>query len=418
MSPRAKKPLETWRTPEQRTAHAGLVGTWYHCPAHDLLGPDEVLLLGDVVYCGREDCTERLRLAHSAVNDVSDRSWNEPSQAEKAAMRARRLDQIPATAPEAGPPPAPVEVSPEADPATPLDQVDAKPPELVHSKEAPVVARPQTVGDVVRKFIATTKASEITTKDTCIVARAAFHELTPAVVDPRVAVTLSKLVADGELYRIRRGAFRRTSAGLLCSSSVLADQGEKSPKNASNSERTQAQPSPSRDSRNPGKPLVSPNGAGSTVSHFATSNEVEKVEKSSLPESVDEHPNGRVPWSGITDSTAARGAAAEIERRARRGRTDAEKASDELAFLRSEITRLTAQVDELQGTSVPQPVGAVPLTLQLPGVLTRALTQLAATGFYGESAADVAVRMIQGQLCSMLESGGLDRAVRRQDHAA
>lgn len=59
--------MEEFRTEEQIESDTNLIGTWWRCPTHELT--EAPILLGSVAYCPQDDCDEKVKLVHSAIND-------------------------------------------------------------------------------------------------------------------------------------------------------------------------------------------------------------------------------------------------------------------------------------------------------------------------------------------------------------
>ena len=81
--------MDEFRTVEQKSADAELIGTWWRCPDHGLT--DGPILLSSIAYCPTDACPSQVKLVHSAINDP-----NANSQARSVWRKSSDLFMAPA----------------------------------------------------------------------------------------------------------------------------------------------------------------------------------------------------------------------------------------------------------------------------------------------------------------------------------
>lgn len=89
-----KKPRDDGKAAEERASDRALQGTWWRCATHGLT--QDAIVLGDGAYCPADDCSQAVRLAHSAMQDVRpDTDWTKTAD-RKGPMpyRGRRQARI------------------------------------------------------------------------------------------------------------------------------------------------------------------------------------------------------------------------------------------------------------------------------------------------------------------------------------
>lgn len=72
----------------------GLTGTWYRCPTHGLR--DDAVFLAEFMYCAHEDCSQRVTIAHSVLDDIAlklPHEWNANTKGSRARTPADPEDE-------------------------------------------------------------------------------------------------------------------------------------------------------------------------------------------------------------------------------------------------------------------------------------------------------------------------------------